>query len=157
MRREYSRIGIVLKGAPTHENDKARSLPSLSVLDPLFAHQEVEFYSLQNGAPAYARRLANFHDVGAAVQSMMETACAIDAMDLVLTVDASVAHVAAAMGKPTWLLLPAFADWRWHFVREDSPWYPSMKLFRRQFSGDWAEVVARVNGQLLGLVGDFGR
>ena len=148
------KVGIAFKGAPSHENDTYRSLSSLSVLDPLFAHEDVEFYSLQKGAgadeaAAYATRLANFHDVGATVQSMMETARAIDALDLVVTVDTSVAHVAAAMGKPTWLLLPAFADWRWHLEREDSPWYPSMKLFRHPFSGSWSEVVTRVNGHLL--------
>ncbi len=151
------KVGIAFKGAPTHENDKARSLPSLSVLDPLFAHQEVEFYSLQKGAgeheaAAYAERLSNFHDVGVSLRTMVDTARAIAAMDLVLTVDTSVAHVAAAMGKPTWLLLPAFPDWRWHYEREDSPWYPSMKLFRHPFSGSWAEVVARVNGHLLAMI-----
>ena len=94
----------------------------------------------------------NFHDIGATLHSMMDTARAIDALDLVLTVDTSVAHVAGAMGKPTWLLLPAYADWRWHLAREDSPWYPSMRLFRHPYSGSWAEVVTRLNGHLLALV-----
>lgn len=150
------KVGIVFKGAPSHENDKYRSLPSLEVLAPLFEHRDVEFFSLQKGEGAaeaadYARRLANFHDVGATVHSMMDTARAIDALDLVLTVDTSVAHVAGALGKPTWLLLPAYADWRWHLQREDSPWYPSMRLFRHPYSGSWAEVVTRLNGHLLAL------
>ncbi|WP_066740586.1 methyltransferase domain-containing protein [Cupriavidus sp. D384] len=151
------KVGIAFKGAPTHENDRYRSLPSLSVLDPLFAHRDVEFYSLQKGAgadeaAAYAKRLENFHDVGVATHTMMDTARAIAAMDLVLTVDTSVAHVAGALGKPTWLLLPGYGDWRWHLVREDSPWYPTMRLFRNQAAGGWSEVVTRVNGHLLGLV-----
>ena len=105
------KVGIVFKGAPSHENDRFRSLPSLAVLDSLFDHDDVEFYSLQKGegaeeAAAYAGRLANFHDLGATLHSMMDTARAIDALDLVLTVDTSVAHVAGAMGKRTWLLLP---------------------------------------------------
>lgn len=150
------KVGIAFKGAPNHENDRFRSLPSLSVLDPLFAHRDIEFYSLQKGqgadeAAACAGRLPNFHDVGATLQSMMDTARAIDALDVVLTVDTSVAHVAGALGKPVWLLLPAYADWRWHLVREDSPWYPTMRLFRNQGAGSWSEVVTRVNGHLLGL------
>jgi len=148
------KVGVVFKGAPTHENDKQRSLPSLSVLDDLFKVEDVEFFSLQKGAGAdeaadYARRLGNFHDVGASLNSMDETANAIAALDLVLTVDTSVAHVAAAMGKPTWLLLPFFGDWRWHYTRSDSPWYPSMRLFRRAAGSDWSEVVARLRGRLL--------
>lgn len=151
------KVGVVFKGAPTHENDHARSLPSLSVLDELFQLEGIEFYSLQKGAGAdeaaqYAHKLPNFHDLGAQIRTMDETAKAIAALDLVLTVDTSVAHVAGAMGKPTWLMLPSFGDWRWHYSREDSPWYPSMRLFRRRFCGNWPEVVARIRGHLLTLI-----
>lgn len=158
--REHAlKVGIVFKGSPTHENDAARSLKSLSILDPLFAHQEVDFYSLQKGpgaeeAAEFAKRLPNFHDIGAGVQTMDETAEAVKALDLLLTVDTSVAHVAGALGTPTWLLLPFYSDWRWHYEREDSPWYPSMRLFRAKFGADWSEVIARVNGELLGLMLD---
>lgn len=158
--REHAlKVGIVFKGSPTHENDAARSLKSLSILDPLFAHQEVDFYSLQKGpgaeeAAEFAKRLPNFHDIGASVQTMDETAEAVKALDLLLTVDTSVAHVAGALGTPTWLLLPFYSDWRWHYEREDSPWYPSMRLFRAKFGADWSEVIARVNGELLGLMLD---
>jgi ADP-heptose:LPS heptosyltransferase len=82
---------------------------------------------------------------------MEETASAIAELDLVLTVDTSVSHVAGAMGKPTWVLLPSYGDWRWHYRREDSPWYPTARLFRRRFGGDWPEVVARIRGHLLVL------
>ncbi len=150
------KVGVVFKGAPTHENDHARSLPTLSLLDPLFELDGVEFFSLQKGAGAqeaaeYAGRLENFHDLGADVRTMDETANIIAALDLVLTVDTSVAHVAGAMGKPTWLMLPAYGDWRWHYRREDSPWYPSMRLFRRSFGGAWPELIARIRGHLLAL------
>ncbi|CAB3683646.1 hypothetical protein LMG22037_02602 [Paraburkholderia phenoliruptrix] len=151
------KVGLAFKGAPTHENDKQRSLPSLSVLDDLFNVEGVEFFSLQKGAGAdeaadYAKRLPNFHDVGASLNSMDETANAIAALDVVLTVDTSVAHVAAAMGKPTWLMLPFFGDWRWHYTRDDSPWYPTMRLFRRPPGADWSPVVARIRGHLLTAV-----
>ncbi|WP_244850601.1 methyltransferase domain-containing protein [Caballeronia sp. SL2Y3] len=147
------KVGVVFRGNPTHENDGHRSLPSLAVLNDLFAMEGIEFFSLQKGAGAdevarYATERANFHDVGARLNTMAETASAIAALDLVLTVDTSVAHVAGAMGKPVWLLLPSYGDWRWHYTREDSPWYPTMRLFRRRFGGDWAEVVARVGGHL---------
>ena len=150
------KVGIVFKGAPSHENDQARSLKSLSILDTLFAHQEIDFYSLQKGpgadeAAEYAKRLPNFHDVGAGVTTMDETAEAVKALDVLLTVDTSVAHVAGALGTPTWLLLPFYSDWRWHYERKDSPWYPTMRLFRQQFGADWSEVIARVNGHLLTL------
>jgi SAM-dependent methyltransferase len=154
--RDALKVGVVFKGAPTHENDHARSLPSLSVLDELFKLKGVEFFSLQKGAGAdeaaqYAQRLSNFHDLGAGIRSMEETAIVIAKLDLVLTVDTSVSHVAGAMGKPTWVMLPDFGDWRWHYRREDSPWYPSARLFRRRFGGNWAEVVARIRGHLLVL------
>ncbi|MFM0324984.1 glycosyltransferase family 9 protein [Caballeronia glebae] len=147
------KVGVVFKGDPTHENDHARSLPSLSTLDELFAIEGVEFYSLQKGAGAseaadYAQRLRNFHDIGAQVTSMDETASAIAALDVVVTVDTSVAHVAGALGKPVWLMLPVYGDWRWHYLREDSPWYPSMRLLRQQHGEDWRPVVARIGESL---------
>lgn len=150
------KVGVVFKGNPTHENDRHRSLPSLSVLNDLFKMEGFEFFSLQKGAgsdeaAAYAEARANFHDVGPRLETMAQTASAIAALDVVITVDTSVAHVAGAMGKRVWLMLPAYGDWRWHYTREDSPWYPTMRLFRRRFNGDWSEVVARIGGHLLHL------
>ncbi|SAL49673.1 tetratricopeptide repeat protein [Caballeronia peredens] len=143
------KVGLAFKGDPTHENDAARSMPSISLLDPLFAIEGVEFYSLQKGAGAdeaadYAKRLPNFHDIGAQVTSMDETASAIAALDVIVTVDTSVAHVAGALGKPVWLMLPAFGDWRWHYLREDSPWYPTMRLLRQERTVHWQDIVARI-------------
>lgn len=147
------KVGIVFKGNPTHENDRERSLPSLGVLDDLVKLGGVEFFSLQKGAGAdeaarYGQLYRNFHDIGPDLNTMAETASAIAALDIVLTVDTSVAHVAGAMGKPVWLMLPSYGDWRWHYTREDSPWYPTMRLFRRRFGCDWSEVVARLAGHL---------
>ncbi|MDR5740324.1 MULTISPECIES: methyltransferase domain-containing protein [unclassified Caballeronia] len=151
------KVGLVFKGNPTHENDSQRSLPSLGVLDNLIKLPGVEFFSLQKGAGAdeaarYGELYRNFHDIGPALNTMAQTATAIEALDVVLTVDTSVAHVAGAMGKPVWLMLPAFGDWRWHYTREDSPWYPTMRLFRRRFGCDWSEVVARIGGHMRQLV-----
>lgn len=148
------KVGVVFKGEPSHENDAARSLPSLSVLDDLFAIDGAEFFSLQKGegareAAGYAARLGNFHDVGVLLTSMADTASAIAALDVVVTVDTSVAHVAGALGKPVWLMLPADGDWRWHYYREDSPWYPTMRLLRRPSHADWSEVVACIGAGLV--------
>ena len=77
-----------------------------------------------------------------------ETAALVAGLDLVVSVDTSVAHLAAAMGKPVWLLLPLNPDWRWLLGREDSPWYPTMRLFRQSRHGEWGEVVARVGREL---------
>jgi len=153
------KVGLVFKGNPTHENDRARSLPSLAVLDDLLRIPDIEFFSLQKGAGAdeaadYAQKHANFHDVGAQITTMAETAKAIESLDVVLTVDTSVAHVAGAMGKRVWMMLPFYGDWRWHYTREDSPWYPTMRLFRKRHGCDWSEVVARIAGHLKMLRAD---
>ncbi|MDR2195100.1 MAG: methyltransferase domain-containing protein [Gallionellaceae bacterium] len=151
------RVGVVFKGAPTHENDIARSLSSLSRLERLFELEGVEFFSLQKGAGAdeaarYAQALPNFHDLGAELHTMAKTAAAINALDLVLTVDTSVAHLAAAMGKPVWLMLPLLCDWRWHYKREDSPWYPTVRIFRNGWNDgnslEWDKVVERIRTAL---------
>ncbi|HWQ62084.1 MAG TPA: glycosyltransferase family 9 protein, partial [Negativicutes bacterium] len=81
-----------------------------------------------------------------------ETAALTANLDLVITVDTSVAHLAAAMGKPTWLLLPYLADWRWLRGREDNPWYPTMRLFRQPKQGDWESVLSQVAQELKKLV-----
>jgi ADP-heptose:LPS heptosyltransferase len=86
--------------------------------------------------------------LGPALTDFAETAAAISALDLVITVDTAVAHLAGALGRPTWLLLPHVAEWRWMDDRADSPWYPSMRLFRQPVPGDWPAVMAAV-GQAL--------
>lgn len=151
--RRALKVGFAFKRDPTHENDRERSAPSLSVFDALFGIEGVEFYSVQKGAgaeevAAYAAKLPNFHDLGAGLGSMAETAGVLAAMDLVIAVDTSIVHLAGAMGKPVWLMLPFYGDWRWHYTREDSPWYPTIRLFRREFGQGWAEVAARIEEQL---------
>jgi ADP-heptose:LPS heptosyltransferase len=81
---------------------------------------------------------------------MADTAAQMAHLDLILTVDTSIAHLAGALGKPTWLLLPALPDWRWLLDREDSPWYPTVRLFRQPKAGDWQSVVETLQRALLG-------
>jgi len=103
---------------------------------------------LQKGpAAAEAKALASdldFVNLGPELDDFSDTAAVISQLDLVLCVDTAVAHLAGALGKPVWLMLPEPADWRWFEGREDSPWYPTMRLFRQQRRGDWDEVVTRV-------------
>ena len=88
------------------------------------------------------------HNLGEQFRDFADTAAAVSALDLVITVDTSVAHLAGAIGKPVWVLLPQSPDWRWLLDREDSPWYPSARLFRQIGRGDWAGVIARVAAEL---------
>lgn len=126
------RLGVAVSGNPAHTNDANRSLPPA---------QAEELWSLPG-----AKSLAREH-IGAA--DMAETAAIIASLDLIVTVDTAVAHLAGAMGKPTWILLPDYGtDWRWMRGRADSPWYPCARLFRQPRPGDWASVLAAVKAAL---------
>jgi tetratricopeptide (TPR) repeat protein len=143
------RVGLAWAGNPMHENDHNRSI-SFSYLLPLLAIEAVQFYCLQVGPRSTDAALANGRatDLSASLTDFSATAGAIDALDLVITVDTAVAHLAGAMGKTVWLLLPHIPDWRWLLGRDDSPWYPTMRLFRQESRGDWPGVIARVTGEL---------
>ncbi|MBB6249963.1 tetratricopeptide repeat protein [Nitrospirillum iridis] len=140
-------IGLVWQGNPGHWNDRRRSLTP-SLLAPLLHRPGIAWFSLQKDADPALVETLGLVPLGDALTDFAETAAAIDALDLVIAVDTSVAHLSAALGKPTWLLLPHVAEWRWMQTRSDSPWYPSMRLFRQPASGDWPAVVAAV-GQAL--------
>jgi ADP-heptose:LPS heptosyltransferase len=123
----------------------------------------VSWASLQLGAPAAAAALQGQAPEGAALVDLApelidlaETAAAIAQLDLVVAVDTAVAHLAGALGRPVWVLLPAVPDWRWLLGREDSPWYPTMRLFRQRRAGDWDDVVARVAAALAALARPMG-
>ena len=147
------RVGLVWAGTPDHTRDWARSL-SLDLLAPLLTLPEVQFYSLQTGQPARQaeRWQGRIVDLVPLEQDMTDAAAKILELDLVIAVDTSVAHLAGALGKPVWLLLPAVPDWRWQLRREDSPWYPAMRLFRQEKRRAWEPVIARVREELLALV-----
>jgi tetratricopeptide (TPR) repeat protein len=145
------RIGLVWAGRRTHDNDARRSL-ALPALDPVLAVNDYSFVSLQKelnaaDAAALAER-PTIMPLGHDLVSFADTAAAIAALDLVITVDTSVAHLAGAMGKPVWILLPYASDYRWLTERSDSPWYPTARLFRQAKSGDWTSVIAQTADEL---------
>ncbi|HUA76398.1 MAG TPA: glycosyltransferase family 9 protein, partial [Acetobacteraceae bacterium] len=142
------RIGLVWAGNPRHSNDARRSLPA-ACLAPLLARPGAHFVSLQVGPRAEeAAELSGLLDLSAELTDFAETAALIAALDLVIAVDTSTAHCAAALGAPTWIMLPHGPDWRWLTAREDSPWYASVRLFRQPAPGAWEAVVARINAAL---------
>lgn len=152
----HPRIGLVWSGNPKHINDAARSMP-LQALAPLFGLR-ADFVSLQKApreADLPALQRLPLLDATEQLDDLADTAGLIANLDLVISVDTAVAHLAASLGKPVWLLLPHAAEWRWLEKREDSPWYPSMRLFRQAVPGDWAGVVERVREALQIARGDF--
>jgi tetratricopeptide (TPR) repeat protein len=144
------RVGVVWAGNPGHENDHNRSIPFARLL-PLFAVPDVQFFSLQVGeraADVQAAADRPITNLSARLVDFGETAGAIEALDLLISVDTAMAHLAGALGKPVWLLLPHVPDWRWLLEREDSPWYPGMRLFRQAGRGDWEGVIGRIIREL---------
>ncbi len=144
------RVGLVWQGNPKFENDAERSLPSLEVLAPLATVPEILWISLQKGVgeaqacdPAACIPLIA---LGAELGDFADTAAVLAQLDLVITVDTAVAHLAGALGRPCWVLLPFYrTDWRWLDERTDSPWYPvGMRLFRQSAAGRWDAVVDQV-------------
>jgi tetratricopeptide (TPR) repeat protein len=150
------KIGVVWAGNPEHVNDSRRSV-ALTQFEPLFGVRGTSFVSLQFGPrTADLKKLKSgrrtIEDLSPSFGDFIETAAAIDTLDLVITVDTSVAHLAGGLGKPVWVLLPWVTDWRWMLNREDSPWYPSMRLFRQKKDEDWADVIARMVKELRAVV-----
>jgi FkbM family methyltransferase len=145
------RVGLVWKGNPDHKNDANRSLSHLSVLAPLWQVPGISFVSLQKGQgedearqPPPGQPLLHLGDD---IADFADTAAIVAQLDLVITVDSAAAHVAGALGKPVWVLLPGFGtDWRWLLEREDSPWYPGvMRLFRQpRGASSWNDTIRRL-------------
>ncbi|WP_345817790.1 methyltransferase domain-containing protein (plasmid) [Paraburkholderia sp. PREW-6R] len=147
------KVGIVWQGNPTHENDAFRSFGSLALLQPVLELPGIDFVTLQKGrGEEEARQLATqntaVHALGHEFADFSDTAAAIACLDLVISVDTSVAHLAAAMGKPVWLLLPTVSDWRWMLGRQDSPWYDRLRIFRQARLADWSGVLSEVKAGL---------
>ncbi len=144
------RVGLVWQGNPDFENDGERSLPNLEPLEPLGGIEGVRFFSLQKGKgeaqAAEAPTTLPLVNLGPRIADFADCAAVVMNLDLIISVDTAVAHLAGALGKECWLLLPDYmTDWRWLTGRSDSPWYPGvMRLFRQSRRGEWGPVVAEL-------------
>lgn len=145
------RVGLVWASSAW---DSSRSVP-LEMLVPILTKPNVSFFSLQAGPDQmqilHLPSACRCNDLVGNSITPLETAAQISNLDLVISVDTMVAHLAGALGKPVWLLLHFASDWRWMLHRADSPWYPSMRIFRQQCPGDWASVIRSVGAALDGL------
>lgn len=141
------KVGLTWAGSPTHQNDSHRSC-RLADLAPLLAVPDVAYYSLQMGPQAaelnepgpWSGRLV---DLGGRLADYADTAAVLRQLDLVIAVDTSVVHLAGALGRPVWTMISARCDWRWMRDREDTPWYPTMRLFRQSRLDDWNALFTR--------------
>jgi ADP-heptose:LPS heptosyltransferase len=147
------RIGLAWSGSTTHANDQRRSVP-LKMLTRLL-DADASFVNLQKEPrpddSAVLAQHSQIIDLTAYLTDFAETAALLSCLDLVVTADTSVAHLAGAMGRPTWVMLPYVPDYRWLLDRGDSPWYPTVRLFRQDTTRDYAPVLDRIRGELAGL------
>jgi hypothetical protein len=159
------KVGVGWAGSPGFGNDRFRSMP-FDALSALAEVPNVAWFSLQKGPArdqlAGSPSAMKPHDLTGQLRDFADTAALIEQLDLVLTVDTAVAHLAGALGKPVWVFLPANHDWRWMRDRDDSPWYPTMRLFKQKTLGDWSQPVARAkaalaNPHLKAVLGDWSR
>jgi len=149
-RGEELKVGVVWGGSPLHSNDMRRSVP-LSIFAKLFKQPGIQFYSLNRdlkaGDTEFLPKLPVI-DLVPRIEDFADAARFVQQMDLIITCDSATAHLAGGLGKTVWTLLPYAPDWRWLTGRSDSPWYPTMRLFRQSKSGDWAEVIEQVSEAL---------
>jgi ADP-heptose:LPS heptosyltransferase len=147
------RVGVVWWGNPAFANDRERSIP-WARFAPLLARRNVSFHVLAHELrPAEAAEVGALATVHEGIGDFADTAALVEAMDLVISVDTAVAHLAGALARPVWILLPFGPDWRWMLAREDSPWYPTARLFRQPARGDWDSVMQRVRETLDATLG----
>lgn len=149
------KVGLVWSGSPANIQGRYRSC-SLDTFAPITEIENVSFYSLQKGpASVLTESLPNgirLIDYTDSIEDFSDTAALIANLDLIISIDTAVAHLAGAMGKPVWTLIPWKPDWRWMLDREYSPWYPTMRLFRQPSPGDWTSVIKKVSQELQNLV-----
>jgi tetratricopeptide (TPR) repeat protein len=149
------KVGLVWAGKPDHSNDHNRSI-SFNELWPLFLIPGISFYGLQRGTAAMPAKESppgpNWVNLSDELYDFSETGAAIQNLDLIISVDTAVAHLAGALGRPVWTLLPFAPDWRWLLDREDTPWYPTMKLFRQTTFRQWAGAIKKVAAQLIKVI-----
>jgi tetratricopeptide (TPR) repeat protein len=147
-KRKKPRIGIAWQGNPDYEGDYQRSI-ALSWFEPLMAKQNYDFFSLQQGfgqeqLARFSKNLIELkHDIDNE-SAFVDTAAIMANLDLIITSDTAIPHLASALGLPVWLLLPKVPDWRWMLKKKDSPWYPKMRLFRQTRAGEWETLFSDV-------------
>jgi tetratricopeptide (TPR) repeat protein len=147
----FHRVGVIWAGRPTHNNDRNRSALLADFL-PLANVRGIALLALQKGPKTeqaggwYGR--APLINIGAEIEDYDDTMAILDNLDLLVTVDTSVAHLAGAMGRPVWIMLPRAPDWRWLLDRADTPWYPSVRLFRQQHVRRWDDVAQAIAAEL---------
>ncbi len=145
------RVGVAWSGDPGRQDSPRTACPLAQFID-LMDIPGVTFFSLQTGraakSPEVALCDALIRDVGLADEDPTAVASVVAALDLVITVDSSLAHLAGALGRPVWVLLPFASEWRWLYDREDSPWYPTLCLFRQERHGDWEDIFVRIHHAL---------
>ncbi|MES2584646.1 MAG: tetratricopeptide repeat-containing glycosyltransferase family protein [Pseudomonadota bacterium] len=148
--KKFLRVGLAWSGNPTHSNDRTRSI----ALADLMAHLPagLEYVCLQKDIRstdlAMLQSSSCIRYFGDAIRDFSDTAALCELMDVVVSVDTSIAHLGGAMGRPTWIMLPYHPDWRWLLERDDSPWYPSVSLYRQPALFDWSSVLAKVRVEL---------
>jgi tetratricopeptide (TPR) repeat protein len=145
-------VGVVWSGNPGHKSDRRRSIAAAAVL-PDLVMPGVRLFSLQKDPrdqdiTTLEAMAADVTDLAPSLNDFSDTAAALEALDLVIAVDTSTAHLAGALGRPVWLMLPFALDWRWLRDREDSPWYPTMRLFRQSTPRVWTDVIGRIRTEL---------
>ena len=144
------KVGVVWAGRPEHGNDANRSC-RIDAFIQLFQNQSIQFIGLQKGAAEHQLDdlpFSNATNLGSQLNSFSDTAAILTQLDLVITVDTSVAHLAGAMGRPVWVLIPRIPDWRWGTHGSHTPWYPTMKLFRQSRPKEWETVIERISREL---------
>jgi hypothetical protein len=142
-------VGLAWQGRPQYLGDRYRSIP-LTTYAPLGGVRGVRLYSLQFGAglEQLASAPMPIVDLGEQLGDFHQTAAIVSHLDLVITSDTATAHLAGAVGVPVWVALSLVPDWRWLLERADSPWYPTMRLYRQRRPGDWPEVFGRIASDL---------
>src|SRR5439155_9433108 len=154
------KVGIAWQGNPNYPDDRRRSFP-LTALEPLARLPGVQLVVLQKMHGREQLPLVAgwpLTDLGDRLDesggAFVDTAAVLSGLDVVVTCDSALAHLAGALGRPAWVALSHVADWRWLLDREDSPWYPSLRLFRQSRPGDWAGVFGRMAAELLQMTDD---
>jgi len=144
------RVGLCWAGSPANSNDRNRSM-ALALFAPLLETSGVTWFSLQAGEAA--KQIVTTPAAAGLIPlpsgtPLADTTALIAELDLIITVDTGIAHLAGALAKPAWMLIPIAPDWRWQLAREDSPWYPTLRIFRQPRARDWQSVIERVRAEL---------